>query len=320
MDAPRYTVIVPMLRYGGQEPVLASLRETRPLSETLEILVAEGSQPARQRNAALERARGDIIVFLDNDCRLGPYFWSELQTTFDRPEVEVAGGPALLRPEATSHEAIFHALLTHPLLVGSVSARYSARGNFRPSQQSELILCNLAARRSLFSKIGLFSPRLYPNEENEWLDRATKAPTGIYYNPKLQVFRPQRSTWGQFFTMLLRYGKGRTRQFWVSGGRSIHYQLLPLMLLVPIMSVRMGSRYEIAFCTCWLLVSLFVALTCDRRLKIGQKIVSGLVAPLIPLTYTLGQLLGWPALLIPRQKSTRQIRILNERGEQLESL
>jgi hypothetical protein len=153
MAAPRYTVIIPMRRFCRDEPVLASLRET-PCPLSAEIIVAEGTHPARQRNAALELARGEIVVFLDNDCRITPDFWEELERAFARPEVEIVGGPVLLRREATKREKIFHALLTHPLAVGPVSARYAARGEFRRATQTGLIMCNLAARHALFARIG----------------------------------------------------------------------------------------------------------------------------------------------------------------------
>ncbi len=84
MDLPRYTVIVPIPRFRVDEPVLVSLRETAPASE-IQILVAEGRHPARQRNDALLRAQGEIIIFLDGDCSVGPDFWKELERVFARP-------------------------------------------------------------------------------------------------------------------------------------------------------------------------------------------------------------------------------------------
>ena len=319
MHTPRYTVIVPMLKFGAHEPVLASLRATAPAPEVLEIFVAEGSHPARQRNAALERAQGEVIVFLDNDCRVAPHFWRELDEAFARPEVEIVGGPALLRPEATPLEKIFHALLTHPLVVGPVAARYAPRGEFRAATQTELILCNLAARRSLFTKIGPLSTELYPNEENEWLERAEVAGAGIFYSPQLQIFRPQRATWAQLIKMLLRYGSGRTRQFWVSGWRATPYQVIPLILLLPVVAVLLGPAGLAGFAALWLAVSLVVGATCNHGLTLGQRIVAGLAAPCIPFVYAIGQLIGYPALLFSRPDNDFEIRLLNERGEQLSS-
>ena len=98
----------------------------------MQILVAEGEHPARQRNAALGRAQGEILVFLDNDCSIGSGYWRELETALARPEVEIVGGPALLRPNAAAWEEIFHALLTHTLIVGTVSCALYAAGRFSP--------------------------------------------------------------------------------------------------------------------------------------------------------------------------------------------
>jgi GT2 family glycosyltransferase len=316
MPAPSYTVIVPMRRYDAAQPALASLR-AHPPTVAPQILVVEGSHPARQRNAAIALATGEIIVFLDNDCTPADGFWPELDASFARPGVEVVGGPALLRPDARPLEKIFHALLTHPLVVGPVSTRYGARGEFRAATQTELILCNLAAHRSLFARIGILSPQLYPNEENEWLERAQHAGAGIYYNPDLQVHRPQRATWGGIFQMLLRYGIGRTRQFQVSGWRLSAYQFSPLILLAPLAAVLLGPGAMLTFALLWLLVSVIVAATCDGGLKPWQRIIAGLVAPLIPFTYALGQLIGWPALLISPPESAYAVTVLDENGRPL---
>ena len=316
MDSPRYTVIVPVLRFGADEPVLASLRETLPPNGLPQILVVEGWHPARQRNAALLKARGEIIVFLDNDCRLGPHFWEALETAFARPEVQIVGGPALLRSDATEPEKIFHALLTHPLVVGPICTRYAARGVFRVATETQLILCNLAARRSIFAKIGPLSPKLYPNEENEWLDRAQNAHVAIYYDPHQQVFRPQRSTWWEMIRMLFRYGMGRTRQLQVSGWQLSAQHLLPLIWIVPILAFFLGPPFVAGLFLLWLLVSIVVGATCDSHLRLGQRCVAGLIAPLIPVIYTMGQAIGWIALLVPLP-SESEIKIYNEKGEQL---
>ena len=290
--SPRYTLIIPVVQLADAERAMEQLRGAAPAGG-LQILIAIGRHPARQRNAALSRSKGEIIVFLDNDCAIGPMYWQALERAFARPEVEVVGGPALLRPDAQGTELAFHALLTHPLVVGPVRARYAALGRFRASSQTELILCNMAARRSVFEKIGQLPVELYPNEENEWLDRAQMAGVGIYYDPELQVFRPQRPTWMEMARMLVRYGIGRTKQLQVSRGHFTPHQLAPLVLLLPVAAVLGGARGLIIFAAGWLAIALTIAVSLPAPLRLGQRILAGVLAPCVPLLYALGQLIGW---------------------------
>ncbi len=316
MDSPRYTVIVPMARFRPDEAVLVSLRETPAPAGGVEIIVAEGTHPARQRNSALAQARGEVAIFLDNDCSIGAGFWKELETALAQPAVEIVGGPALLRPYATAWEEIFHALLTHTLIVGTVASRYAARGDFREATQTDLILCNLAVRRTIFEKLGPFSTDLYPNEENEWLDRAHVARVGAYYDPALQVFRPQRATPWEMGKALLRYGMGRTRQFRVSGWRPTFHQCLPVMVIATTFAL-VHWRLEMEFVILWLAAAIIVAFSCQSLLQVWQRVVAGLIAPLIPLTYVAGQVIGWFALLAPAPTAEPEITLRNECGEPL---
>jgi hypothetical protein len=316
MDSPRFTVIVPMARFRPDEPALVSLGEMPAPEGGVQIIVAEGVHPARQRNSAVSRALGEIVVFLDNDCSLGAGYWQELTAVFARLEVKIVGGPARLRVNAGAWEHIFHALLTHVLIVGSVSSRYAPRGRFREAKQTDLILCNLAVRRATFAEIGPLSSDLYPNEENEWLDRAHAMGVGAYYDPELQVFRPQRTTPSMMALTLLRYGMGRTRQFRVSGWRVTFHQFLPLVVVATAAALIYWHLW-FEFVLLWLLASVVVAATCDANLNFGQRVVAGLIGPLVPLTYAVGQLLGWIALCFPGPTVSADIVLLNERGEKL---
>jgi hypothetical protein len=300
---PRYTVIVPMRGFDRAEPVLASLRENGPPGGA-QVLVATGSHPARQRNAALNQARGGIIVFLDNDCTIGPAYWSELDAAFAQEQVEVIGGPALL---------------THPLVVGPIAARYAPRGIFRPSSQTELILCNLAARHAIFARTGPLSTELYPNEENEWLDRAQAAGVRIFYDPLLQVFRPQRDGAWEIAVTLLRYGIGRTRQWQISGWRPTLHQAAPVVLLAPLAAIVFGRPGWLVFAAGWLLLALFVAATCERRLGLARRLGAGLAAPMVPLLYALGQVVGLFGLFLPVPGRDDAIALWDEAGRPVEA-
>ncbi len=137
-----------------------------------------------------------------------------------------------------------------------------------------------------------------------------------YYDPALQVFRPQRATPGQMARALVRYGIGRTRQFRVSGWRPTFHQLLPAILVGTVIAL-IHWHLEVMFGILWLAASAIIASTCNSLLQVRRRIVAGLIAPLIPLTYAVGQLIGWFALFLPTPGLSAEIVLRNERGEKI---
>ena len=115
---------------------------------------------------------------------------------------------------------------------------------------------------------------------------------------------------------LLRYGMGRTRQFRVSGWRPTFHQCLPFLVIATAFAL-VHWRLEKEFVVLWLVASIIVAVSCHSSLRPGQRVVAGLIAPLIPLTYAVGQILGWFALLLPAPTVVPEITLVNERGEKI---
>jgi len=72
----------------------------------MEIIVRKDASLAPTQRCG-RRGRGAISwSFLDNDCALDVGYWKELEAVWPA-EVQIVGGPALLRPQATAWEEIF---------------------------------------------------------------------------------------------------------------------------------------------------------------------------------------------------------------------
>ncbi len=67
-------------------------------------------------------------------------------------------------------------------------------------------------RRSAFESIGGFNPALYPNEENEFLERLRLSAYHLLYHPEARVEREvEKSLWA-FLGSIFGYGTGRGKQ------------------------------------------------------------------------------------------------------------
>ncbi len=212
-EPPFITVIIPTRPDLGEIKALEAARRLDYPSHKLEIIVARGTQPSRQRNAALKSARGEFIYFLDDDSVALPQNLQRALTHFADPAVKMAGGPNLCPPDAPPLEQAFASTMSSWLAFGPSSARYHPAGAPRPSSEKELILCNLLARRDALLELGGFDESLYPNEENALMDELQKRGGKLIYDPALIVHRRPRRTLKAFCKMLFNYGRGRAEQF-----------------------------------------------------------------------------------------------------------
>jgi len=210
------TIVIP-IKPGLVPQAAEQVRRLTWPQGQLELLVAEGTNPSRQRNEAVQHARGEIIYFLDDDSGVVPDCLQRIAELFRDPQVVAVGGPSLTPASDSLLQRAIGAALSSPLGAGGVRNRYRAVGSLRETTERELILCNLAIRREAFLACGGFDERLYPNEENEFLDRLRATGGRLLHDPQLAVERSQRPHLAAFAKQMFRYGRGRARQTRMAG-------------------------------------------------------------------------------------------------------
>lgn len=259
-----------------------------------EILVAEGTNPSRQRNEAVRQAQGEIIYFLDDDAMVRPDCLQRLASHFADPAVTAVGGPSLTpATDSLLQQAIGTVLASLPG-AGGVRNRYRSFGTIRQTTERELILCNLAVRREAFLACNGFDERLYPNEENEFLDRLTAAGGRLMHDPFLPVERSQRPTLAAFSRQMFRYGQGRARQTRLAGFTGI-VPFAPLILLgyllsLPLVAAPFWQTPALAYLSVIAASSLYYAWQARRPLLTPFLLV---LFPLLHLSNGAGLLAGF---------------------------
>ncbi len=178
----------------------------------IETIIVKGKNPSLQRNRGIEKASGDIIYFLDKDSEVNWKNIEIIKEEFENNNIDILGGPQILPETGPTIEEIYYDILSTPVLTGKTASRYTKKGTRRDSNDSELILCNLAMRKSIFSEIGYFNEELYPNEENDLLAKAKKKGKKIIYNPDFYVEKPMKLSIIGFIKQTFKYGFGRGNQ------------------------------------------------------------------------------------------------------------
>ncbi|KZM58714.1 hypothetical protein A3Q36_02000 [Geobacillus stearothermophilus] len=142
------------------------------------------------RNRGIEEAKGDIIVFIDDDVEVAPNYVEEIISFFNKyPDAVCAGGKVI---------PVWH--FEKPTWFSSEFA--SIIGETTYGEETRVLRfreypigCNMIFRKKIFSEIGLFNTELgikgdelYLGEENEICDRILKLGHKIYYLPQASVY------------------------------------------------------------------------------------------------------------------------------------
>lgn len=236
MRYPIVSIIIPV-KPGNMVRALECVKWLDYPVERLEVFVSEGTQPSRQRNEAAWKARGEIIYFLDDDSCPVPDALKRIVGHFEDEKVAVVGGPSITPEGDSLLQRSFGAALGSFLGGFSIRNRYGRVGKARISSENELILCNLAFRRSLFIEEGGLNERLYPNEENELMNRLQKKGYRLIHDPDAYILRSQRKTLMAFIRQMLNYGRGRAEQTLISPSSFRPSHLVPTMFLFYLLTI-----------------------------------------------------------------------------------
>ena len=236
-----FSVIIPV-KPGGYVAACRQLQAILPDDPGYEVLLAEGSAPSQQRNCAAREAVGDVLYFLDDDSLTSAENFARCLEAMSDPTVAVVGGPSITPPDDSRLQQLFGYALASAFGSGAVNRRYRAVGVTRETTDKELILCNLAVRRSLFIELGGFNERLYPNEENEFMTRVIAAGYRLIHNPAMVVYRSQRKNLKAFVRQMFSYGRGRGEQTLITSSYSLT-SFVPLFFVAYLVLALLCIKY-----------------------------------------------------------------------------
>ena len=145
----------------------------------------------------------------------------------------------------------------------------------------------------LFLALGGFDERLYPNEENELLERVRREGRRLIHDPDSFIFRSQRPSLKAFCRQLFSYGRGRGEQTILSGVvKPITF--IPSLFLIYLLLLPLTHKavYYLPL-LCYLISTVIIAVY--GGVRSGRPLSAALlpvVFPIFHLSYGLGMILG----------------------------
>ncbi len=200
VDPPRFELLVCS---DGDADVAHAVRDRFPDAR---IRTVARAHPGGARNVLLDDARGEWLLFLDDDVTVRPDLLARLAALAEaHPDVDVFGGPNDSPEGSTRFQFVQGAAMASMAGAGPVRRRYGAHPA-GPADERFFILCNLAVRRAAMRP---FDPDLVCAEENALLSEMSRRGIAMHYDPELAVFHERRDTFSGFGRQMYKYGRGR---------------------------------------------------------------------------------------------------------------
>jgi len=159
--------------------------------ERIQIIPSGKVGPAAKRDLGAKKAKGEILIFLDDDSYPNYDLLKISSASFHDTEVIAIGGPAI-----TPHSDSFWQKVSGAVFLSKFSGgnpeRYISLGHTKEIDDWPSV--NFMVRRCIFLKIGGFNSPYWPGEDT-WLckELINKTKQKILYVPNLIVWHHRRS-------------------------------------------------------------------------------------------------------------------------------
>lgn len=218
---PYISVIIPVL--NGERTIpecLASLLRMGFPAEQREIIVVDNGSAdktaevvnhypvrylwegrrgaASARNRGIEASQGEILAFTNADCVVTTGWLTELIREFDTDGIGAVEGEIVAYPPVSPVER-------YRAMTRSSSYRARHASPLSPYVSTQ----NVAFRRKVFDRIGLFDSRLEGALDIDFTWRfLQQTDLKLRHNPRAIVFLRHRRTGTDFFRQYMKYGRG----------------------------------------------------------------------------------------------------------------
>lgn len=193
----RFEVIV--VDDGSQisvEPVVARFYDQFNLTLITQI----NAGPAQARNTGAAKAKGNFLVFTDDDCTLASDYLQKLEVSVIKTPDYLIGGRTLNALENNLYSTASQALIDYLYdyyNTGSKQSNFFASNNFAMPTQH-------------FNALGGFDTTfpLAAGEDREFCDRWLRHGYKMTYAPEVQIYHAHKLTLAKFWHQHFNYGRG----------------------------------------------------------------------------------------------------------------
>ncbi len=169
----------------------------------LRIIPTGKVRPAEKRNIGIDKAKGSIVAFIDDDAYPEAHWLEYAIRYFGDEAIGAVGGPGVTPPNDPYLARVGGRAYDNILLSGNYRYRYKAGGVKR--DVDDYPSCNLFVRTDLLRKINGYRTDFWPGEDTLLCKDIIDSGKRIVYDPWVVVNHHRRSLFGPHLRQLGRY-------------------------------------------------------------------------------------------------------------------
>ena len=305
----KLTVIIPAKK-NGELDILDSLRNQQEMP--FQVIVIRGSNPSKNRNRGIARARGDFVAFTNAHSSF-PNDWTlQIRNIFENcPNIDMIGGPQLTPKSNTGFGNISGYAFSSLFGAWKLRKRYSPAKTMLDVDETVLTSANLICKKKVVD-IVKFDEGIYPGEDPKFISDVKVAGFRIGYFPKIISYNKRRATVRGLIKQIFNYGKVRPQKesFFTTLKNPFFFGpslfLLYLLFLVGLISIspsitgnvvggfETGLSWLFLPLAFYILLALLFSLIDSAKNKDLKAIfILPFIYPMIHLSYGVGMVWGY---------------------------
>lgn len=299
---PLYSFVIALAPYRNAE-VIQYLKALNYPKSKYEIIVKKGLNPSENRNNGVRDAKGDIIVFIDDDAVVDENYLENVEKFFSQhKDIDIVGGPQLSPKDERGFAKISGFALSSSFGAFNVYKRYTKSALNLNADETDLTSANMVCKKSIFKSIS-FNPKLWPGEDPAFISEAKEHGFKVAYSPDIFVYHRRRASIKSLAKQIYSYGKTRPVKEGFIETLKRPYFLVPSAFLIYLLAIILLTIFSYTRLIIYFPLILYILLSFYTSLYISireKSFLSILLLPIIFLTIHISYGLGIISGLVKR--------------------